>query len=100
MLFEWDDAKSERTRRERGFGFDDAALVFAGPVLEWCDVREAWGEVRIVAVGEADGAVLAVVYTERGNVRRIISARPARRKERKAWQWFAEASTTSESGSP
>lgn len=100
MLFEWDDEKSERTRRERGFGFDDAALVFTGPVLEWCDVREAWGEVRIVAIGKVDGVVLAVIYTERGNVRRIISARPARRKERKAWQWFVEISETSASGSP
>lgn len=89
MLFEWDEAKSERNRRERGFGFDFAALVFEGPVIEWCDVRDDWGEVRIVAVGAADGQVLAVVYTERGGVRRIISARAARRRERALWRSFA-----------
>lgn len=93
FVFEWDDAKSERTRHERGFGFEDAAMIFTGPDLEWCDVREAWGEVRVLAIGEADGVVLAVVYTDRqtdmGDVRRIISARPARRKERDLWRQFA-----------
>ena len=87
MDFEWDDAKSEKNRSERGFGFDFAALIFEGPVIEWCDVREAWGETRILAVGSAEGAIIAVVYTERGDVRRIISARRAREKEVELWQW-------------
>jgi uncharacterized DUF497 family protein len=30
MEFEWDDAKSERNRRERGFDFATAALIFEG----------------------------------------------------------------------
>jgi uncharacterized DUF497 family protein len=89
MLFEWDDAKSEKNRRERGFGFDFAALIFEGPVIEWCDVREVWGEPRIVAVGQVEGIILAVVYTDRGDTRRIISARRARKKEGKLWQSFA-----------
>ena len=89
MQFEWDDAKSENNRQERGFGFDFAALIFEGPVIEWCDVREAWGEPRIVAVGSADGILLAVVYTVRDDVRRIISARRARKKERELWRSFA-----------
>ena len=59
---------------ERGFGFDDAVAIFAGPVLEWEDQRQDWGERRILAVGEAHGHVLAIVYTERGSRRRIISA--------------------------
>jgi uncharacterized DUF497 family protein len=82
VLFEWDQAKSDRNLRERGFGFDAAALIFEGPVIEWCDIRETWGEIRIVAIG------IAVVYTERGEVRRIISARKARRKERALWRLF------------
>ncbi|MCC7048891.1 MAG: BrnT family toxin [Alphaproteobacteria bacterium] len=89
MLFEWDEAKSERNRSERGFGFDFAALIFEGPVVEWCDLRAAWGEVRVVAVGSVEGNLLAVVYTDRGEVRRIISARKARRKERELWRSLA-----------
>jgi uncharacterized DUF497 family protein len=34
MIFEWDEAKSLRTRRERGFGFDYAACIFTGPTIE------------------------------------------------------------------
>ncbi len=87
MDFEWDGAKSEKNRRERGFGFDDAALIFDGPVIEWSDVREAWGEARTVAIGSAEGRILAVIYTDREDVRRIISARPARKKEEELWRW-------------
>ncbi|HVV27364.1 MAG TPA: BrnT family toxin [Rhizomicrobium sp.] len=90
MEFEWDDAKSERTRKERGFGFEDAALIFAGPVLEWEDQRQDWGETRILAVGSVDSDILAVVYTDRESRRRIISARKARKKEREAWQSYVE----------
>jgi len=87
MDFEWDGAKSEKNHRERGFGFDLAALIFEGPVIEWCDVREVWGEARMVAVGSVADAILAVVYADRGSVRRIISARRAREKEAELWQW-------------
>jgi uncharacterized DUF497 family protein len=87
--FEWDHAKSERNRRERGFGFDDAARLFGGQILEFVDTRQAYGEMRIKAVGEVDGAVLVVVYTPRGSALRIISARRANRKERALWHSFA-----------
>ena len=87
MDFEWDEAKSDKNNHERGFGFDLAALIFEGPVIEWCDIREEWGEARIVAVGHVVGLIIAVIYTERGAIRRIISARQARRKEAELWQW-------------
>ncbi len=86
MDFKWDEAKSERTRRERGFGFDDAARIFAGPVLEWCDVREDWPEVRILAIGDVGESILAVIYVDRGEIRRIISARKARKQEASLWR--------------
>lgn len=88
MQFEWDEAKSAKNFRERGFGFDVAALVFDGPVLEWCDVRDQWGETRVVAIGGVEGRVLAVVYTDRDSIRRIISARRARRAEEALWRWY------------
>jgi uncharacterized DUF497 family protein len=89
MEFEWDEAKNEWTRRERGFGFDKAALIFDGPVQTAIDDRRDYGEERLIAIGEVDGDALVVVYTDRGNVRRIISARRANRKERETWQSFA-----------
>jgi uncharacterized DUF497 family protein len=39
MEFEREEAKHTRTLRERGIGFEDAARIFAGPVLIWPDNR-------------------------------------------------------------
>jgi uncharacterized DUF497 family protein len=91
MLFQWDEAKSRRTSAERGFGFDYAARIFLGPTLEKQDNRRNYGEVRMQAIGETDGDVLFVVYTDRADARHIISARLASRKERRQWHLFAEA---------
>ena len=90
MVFEWDDAKSQRNLQERGFGFDHAAAIFTGPTLESEDNRRDYGEVRVQAIGGTGDDILSVVYSDRGDVRRIISARLANRKERKLWHTFIE----------
>ena len=77
MLFEWDEAKSRRTVSERGFGFDYAARIFRGPTLEKQDDRRDCGETRMQAIGQVGDDVLFVAYTDRGDVRHIISARLA-----------------------
>lgn len=86
MHFEWDPAKDERNRQQRGFGFNFAALIFDGDTIEWMDDRRDHGEARVRAIGEADGLVLHVVFTDRGDLRRMISARVANRKERDRWR--------------
>ena len=87
MKFDWDPAKHEAnlSAADRGFGFDFAALIFDGETIEIEDTRKDYGETRMQAIGEADGIVLFVVYTDRDDVRWIISARKADRKERRAW---------------
>lgn len=89
MDFEWDESKSERNRRDRSLDFVTAALIFDGPVQTMLDERRDYGEERIIAIGQVDGRVLVVVYTDRGDIRRIISARHANKKERETWQLFA-----------
>ena len=79
MQFDWDEAKHLRNVRERGIGFDHAALIFNGPTMARVDDRRDYGETRIRALGAVDNDVLRVVYTDRGDVRRIISARRANR---------------------
>jgi len=54
------------------------------------DDRRDFGETRMQAIGQADDDILFVVYTDRGDVRHIISARLASRKERITWHSFAE----------
>lgn len=81
-MFEWDEEKSQRNLLERGFDFAFASRVFLGDTLERDDDRRDYGERRIVALGEVSGVVLVVVFTLRGERRRIISAREANRKQR------------------
>jgi len=84
-MFEWDERKSEANLRDRGFDFAYATLVFDGPTLEMEDDRADYGERRVQVIGQAEGDVLFVVYTWRGDTRRIISARLANRRERDAY---------------
>ena len=49
------------------------------------DDRADYGEVRVKAIGEVDTTVLVVIYTDRDDVRWIISARLANKKERALW---------------
>lgn len=85
MLFDCHDAKHDRNLRERGFGFDFAALIFDGRVLSRVDERREYGETRVRAISEVDGTVLVVFYTDRDEVRWIISVRKANRKESALW---------------
>jgi uncharacterized DUF497 family protein len=95
MLFEWDEAKSQHTFRQRGFGFDYAAGIFGDLTLEKRDDRHDYGEIRMQAIGRVGNDILFVVYTNRSDVRHIISARRANRKERNLWHSFAERWITS-----
>jgi len=83
--FAWDPVKSAATERSRGIGFAQAAEIFADRIVEWVDDRHPYGEARIRAVGLSAGVFLHVVYTRRGAVIRIISARRANGKERAQW---------------
>lgn len=74
MEFDWREAKHKKNLEGRGFDF--AAQI---------DDREDYGENRIKAIGEVDGVVLVVIYTDRDDVRWIISSRKASRKERALW---------------
>jgi hypothetical protein len=82
MEFEWDENKRQSNLSKHGIDFVDAAKIFDRPVLERVDNRYDYGETRIVGLGEVNGVVLFVVYTWRGEVRRIISARRATKRER------------------
>jgi uncharacterized DUF497 family protein len=85
VRFNWDVAKSELNPQERGFGFDLAILIFGSDTLEWPDDRRNYGESRVRAIGEVNGVVPHIVFTDRSDVRRIISARVANKKERNQW---------------
>ena len=79
MKFEWHEAKAEANLRNHGVSFQLASTVFRDPfAVERVDDREDYGEERFILIGMAHGRVLLVViYTERSDRIRIISARRA-----------------------
>lgn len=77
----WDETKREATLRERGIDFADAAIVFAGPTVEYEDIRRDYGEHRTICFGFLAGRLMAVGYVQRGDLRRIFSMRKANERE-------------------
>lgn len=83
MRIEFDPAKEAANIEKHELSFVDV------PALDWAnaiimeDNRQDYGEKRIAAFLYGNGIPYNVVYTERRNVRRIISFRRAREKERK-----------------
>ncbi|TXS90824.1 BrnT family toxin [Parahaliea maris] len=91
MEFEWDEAKNQANQGKHGLSFKEAALVFKKPVLTRVDRRADYGEVRHISIGTLDGQIaVVVVHTDRAEVIRIISARLANRKERRAYHEYCQ----------
>ncbi len=87
MQYEWSAAKNERNIGERQLDFGRAVRIFEGPVLQWTRLPQKYPDRRVMAVGMVDGVELTVVYTPIDPTRRrIISARRAKRKERRLYE--------------
>ena len=84
--FQWDENKNRANTEKHGISFERAALVFDGPILRFEDNRRGYGEIRYKCIGRIDGELFAVVFTPRNGVVRIISARKARRDERRDYR--------------
>ncbi|HEV2720702.1 MAG TPA: BrnT family toxin [Thermoanaerobaculia bacterium] len=87
MSVEWDPQKARANAREHGVEFADAVAALEDDdaiTVRDDDVEE---EERFVTLGRnAFGRVLVVVYTWRGENIRLISARPATRRERETYE--------------
>ena len=83
----FDTAKRSLTLEHRGLDFADAAKIFSGRCFTAEDDRQDYGEVRYITVGRLDGRMLVMVWTPRGNARRIISMRKANEREQDFYGW-------------
>jgi hypothetical protein len=84
--FEWDEEKAARNLAKHGFRFTDVLAVFLDPARVDYDVsRPEEGEFRRKSIGLIEGRLFTVVYTLRGPVHRLISARKANPQERKRY---------------
>jgi uncharacterized DUF497 family protein len=75
MKLSYDPAKRAMTLAERGLDFEDAPRLFAGRLKTVVDDRFDYGEVRWLSYGWIDGVAVAIVWTDRGETKRIISMR-------------------------
>ncbi|HZC17369.1 MAG TPA: BrnT family toxin [Caulobacteraceae bacterium] len=81
--FEWDERKAEVNRQKHGIGFNDAAAAWLGMRLTKPSLHPE--EARFVSLCMTNGRLIAVVWTQRGDAVRLISARIARSDERKQY---------------
>lgn len=84
MLFEWDDEKEKKNIIKHGIDFSTAARVFEDVNrLEFFDDAHSEDEDRYITIGQINGVavIIMLVYTERKQAIRIISARKATRQE-------------------
>ena len=81
-LIEWDENKNLLNKRKHGVDFNMAAKVFEDNFrLEEIDEEHSDEEIRYITIGRVND-ILFVVYTEREEFTRLISARRATKKER------------------
>lgn len=85
MDFEWDEEKSEDTRRRRGFGFEVAFDFDWENATIREDRRRDYGERRFQAFGRAGSRRVYIAFTMRGLRTRIISVRLMHEKEAKRY---------------
>jgi hypothetical protein len=82
MDFDWDEDKRQTNLAKHGIDFVRAKEIWEAPVLEIPSPQTHHAEARYLALGVVDGEVIAVVFTWRRRIRRIISARKARNNEK------------------
>ena len=85
LQFEWDEQKNALNKAKHGISFETAALVFYDEnYIEMYDFEHSLDEDRYIAIGRV-GEVLFVVFTERKESIRLISARLATETERRLY---------------
>ncbi|MFW5637468.1 MAG: BrnT family toxin [Thermodesulfobacteriota bacterium] len=88
LTFEWDIHKAIQNRKKHKVSFEEASTIF-GDVLSITkeDPLHSGDEERMIQIGTTNrNRMLVVVFTERDDKIRIISARKATTKERKYYE--------------
>jgi uncharacterized protein len=81
--FEWDPFKAQLNLEKHGVSFTEAAKTLLGLTLTRPALDD--GENRFASIGITGERLIVVIWTPRHDAMRVISARRARRNERKAF---------------
>ena len=93
MVFEWDDDKNKINLAKHGIDFATAARVFADEHrIELFDKEHSDHEERYITIGivERIAYIVTVVFTEREEAIRLISARKATEQERRLYHDYSQ----------
>ena len=77
----WDEPKRRRNIKAHGLDFERAEAIWDNFTVTREDMREDYGEKRIICYGLLAGRMVVVGYTPRGTVRHIFSMRKANDRE-------------------
>ncbi|MBI4053830.1 MAG: BrnT family toxin [Candidatus Doudnabacteria bacterium] len=93
LTFEWDSGNRTKSLNKHGVTVQEAEEVFFRHKLLIPDQRHSGSEPRFGMYGQTNaGKILFIAFTIRGRLVRVISARPADKKERKFYdQTFKKA---------
>ena len=81
--FVWDDGNNEKNLKHGVHASECEQVFFNEPLVILDDPKHSVAEDRFAAFGRTDqGRRLVVVYTPRGSLIRVISARDMNRRER------------------
>lgn len=84
--FQWDEGNSDKNWRRHGVSRLEAEQVFFNRPVVALATAGPVAEQRFFALGRTDsGRELAIVFTIRGKLARVISARPMSRRERRVY---------------
>ena len=88
LRFEWHAAKARLNLSKHSVSFEEASTVFGDRrAITTPDPLHSLAEERFVTIGLSEtGKILVVVATERCDSLRLISARPASKRERKQYE--------------
>ena len=89
MRFSWDPRKASANVKKHGVSFDEASTAFADPLsITVSDPDHSTDETRFLLIGRSTRQrVLVVIHAERSESDiRLISARPAIRRERRIYE--------------
>lgn len=86
--FEWDSGNQTKSSDKHAVSCDEAEQVFLNaPMKALADAAHSKAEPRFHAFGKTgEGRHLTIAFTIRGDLIRVISARPMNRKEKRFYE--------------
>lgn len=88
LTFEWDEVKASANIKKHKVSFEEGKTIFNDPFLfTFPDNIHSGSEERYINIGmSANGLVLVLTHTERGEIIRIINCRKATSRERRFYE--------------